>query len=423
MSDAAMSIAVSALRAQSSNLSIISTNLANSSTVGYKELTTNFKTLVTNPYSSSSLNTGGVVVSSIQHVDLQGLIESSSTSTNMAIDGNGYFVVTNAADSNSFYYTRTGSFSTDEEGYLVNENGYYLQGWPVDSDGNLVNGSGSVSSLEAINLNSISGAAQATSTIEMVANLPADAAVGDSFTTSSEIYDSLGVSHTIEYTWEKTDSNEWELSVSNPTLGSDPTDESGTLTGSPITITFDSDGNLDTTTPDPVALSITGWETGATDSTITLDLGTAGRTDGLSQFSSEDGDPQVSVTSVNQDGLQFGDLASVSIQSDGLVIATFDNGMSRTVYQIPLASFNNPNGLQLVSGNAYLATVESGTYTLNMPGYGGTGAISGSALEASTVTTSEELTDMIVAQQAYSAASQVISTSQDMFDALIGSVR
>lgn len=423
MSDAAMSIAVSALRAQSSNLSIISTNLANSSTVGYKELTTNFKTLVTNPYSSSSLNTGGVVVSSIQHVDLQGLIESSNTSTNMAIDGNGYFVVTNTADGNSFYYTRTGSFSTNDDGYLVNENGYFLQGWPVDSDGNLVNGSGSVSSLETINLNSISGAAQATSTIDLVANLPADAAVGDTFTTSSEIYDSLGVSHTIEYTWEKTGSNAWELSVSNPTLGSDPTDESGTLTGSPITITFDSDGNLDTTNPDPVTLSITAWETGASDSTITLGLGTSGRTDGLSQFSSEDGDPQVSVTSVNQDGLQFGDLASVSIQADGLVIATFDNGMSRTVYQIPLASFNNPNGLQLVSGNAYLATVDSGTYTLNMPGYGGTGAISGSALEASTVTTSEELTDMIVAQQAYSAASQVISTSQDMFDALIGSVR
>jgi flagellar hook protein FlgE len=423
MSDAAMSIAVSALRAQSSNLSIISTNLANASTVGYKELTTNFKTLVTNPYSSSSLNTGGVVVSSIQHVDLQGLIESSSTSTNMAIDGNGYFVVTNAADSNSFYYTRTGSFSTDDDGYLVNENGYYLQGWPVDSDGNLINGSGSVSSLETINLNSISGAAQATSTIEMVANLPADAVVGNTFTTSSEIYDSLGVSHTIEYTWEKTASNEWELSVSNPTLGSDPTNESGTLAGSPITITFDSDGNLDSTNPDPVTLSITAWETGASDSTITLGLGTSGRTDGLSQFSSEDGDPQVSVTSVSQDGLQFGDLASVSIRSDGLVIATFDNGMSRTVYQIPLASFNNPNGLQLVSGNAYLATVDSGTYTLNMPGYGGTGAISGSALEASTVTTSEELTDMIVAQQAYSAASQVISTSQDMFDALIGSVR
>jgi flagellar hook protein FlgE len=286
-----------------------------------------------------------------------------------------------------------------------------------------VNGNGSVSSLETINLNSISGAAQATSTIEMVANLPADAVVGNTFTTSSEIYDSLGVSHTIEYTWEKTAANEWTLAVSGPTLGSDSSVTSGALTGSPIAITFDSDGNLATTSPDPVSLSITGWTTGASDSAITLDLGTAGRTDGLGQFASEDGIPQVSVTSVNQNGLQFGELASVSIQSNGQIIATFNNGMSRPVYQIPLASFNNSNGLQLVSGNAYLATVDSGTYTLNVPGYGGTGAISGSSLEASTVTTSEELTDMIVAQQAYSAASQVISTSQDMFDALISSVR
>jgi flagellar hook protein FlgE len=423
MSDAAMSIAVSALRAQSSNLSIISTNLANASTVGYKELTTNFKTLITNPYSSSSLNTGGVVVSSIQHVDLQGLIESSSSATNMAIDGTGFFVVTKTTDTNSFYYTRVGSFTPDADGYLWNENGYYLQGWPVNSDGSLVNGNGSVSSLETINLNSISGAAQATSTIEMVANLPADAVVGNTFTTSSEIYDSLGVSHTIEYTWEKTAANEWTLAVSGPTLGSDSSVTSGALTGSPIAITFDSDGNLATTSPDPVSLSITGWTTGASDSAITLDLGTAGRTDGLGQFASEDGIPQVSVTSVNQNGLQFGELASVSIQSNGQIIATFNNGMSRPVYQIPLASFNNSNGLQLVSGNAYLATVDSGTYTLNVPGYGGTGAISGSSLEASTVTTSEELTDMIVAQQAYSAASQVISTSQDMFDALISSVR
>jgi flagellar hook protein FlgE len=160
--------------------------------------------------------------------------------------------------------------------------------------------------------------------------------------------------------------------VSNPTLGSDATDESGTLTGSPITITFDSDGNLDSTNPDPVTLSITGWETGASDSTITLDLGTAGRTDGLSQFSSEDGDPQVSVTSVNQDGLQFGDLASVSIQSGGLVIATFDNGMSRT-------SIRSARLLQQSERAAtgqrqrLLATVESGTYRSTCRGTAGPG--------------------------------------------------
>lgn len=410
--NAAMYIAVSGLNAQSANLAMISTNLANASTVGYKEVSANFSTLITDPYGASGLTSAGVTVSSIHYVDLQGLIESSDTSTNLAIDGNGFFVVAASPDSNAFYYTRAGTFDTDDDGYLVNANGYYLQGWPVDSDGNLMVGSGSVSSLETINLNTISGAAQATTNVEFVMNLPSDAAVGDTFTNSSEIFDSLGTSHTLEYTWEKTAAGEWSLNV---------TSDDGTVSsGGTYTITFDSDGNLDTVSG--TDMTITGWSSGASDSDITFDFGTSGRTDGLGQFDSEEDTPQISVTSVSQDGLQFGELSSVSIDSSGLVIATFDNGMSRPVYQIPLATFNNPNGLQEVSGNAYVATVASGDYTLNIPGYGGSGLIAGSSLEASTVTTSEELTDMIVAQQAYSAAAQVISTSQDMFDALIRSV-
>ena len=411
--NAAMYIAVSALRAQSANLSMISTNLANSSTVGYKEVTANFSTLVTDPYGSNTLTTAGVTVNSVKSVDLQGLIESSDISTYMAIDGNGFFVVTANADSNEFYYTRAGTFDTDEDGYLVNANGYYLQGWPVDSDGNLLAGSGSVSSLETINLNSINGAAEATETIEMVANLPADAAVGDIFTTSSEIYDAVGTSHTLTYTWEKTGTNTWTMDVAS---------DDGTISaGGSYTFTF-ADGTLDTMTPATADLTITGWSSGASDSTITFDFGTVGRTDGLSSFDSEADTPQVSVTSISQDGLQYGELASVAIDTNGLVTATFDNGMSVAVFQIPLATFNNPNGLTEISGNAYVATVDSGDYTLNVPGYGGAGTITGSSVEASTVTTSEELTDMIVAQQAYSAASQVISTSQDMFDALIQAV-
>ncbi|MCG8512217.1 MAG: flagellar hook protein FlgE [Rhodospirillales bacterium] len=413
-SNAAMSIAVSALNAQSANLSIISTNLANGSTVGYKELESYFQTLVTDPYSSSSLKTGGVTVSSVQYVDLQGLIEDADISTYMAIDGNGFFVVTSTADgSGGTYYTRAGSFSENRDGYLVNKNGYYLQGWPVDSDGNLVDGSASSSSLETINLNSVSGAAEATENIEMVANLPSDAAIGDTFTTSSEIYDSLGNGHTLEYTWEKTGAGAWEVGIS--------TDDAGaTLTGSPISITFDGDGNLDSVSSTDIA--ITGWSSGANDSAISFDFGTIGSTNGLRQFASDDSTPKVSVNSVTQDGLEYGEVAGVSINDDGLVVASYNNGMSRAIYQIPVATFNDPNDLQLVSGNAYLETVESGDSTLNVPGYGGAGSIDGSALEASTVSTSEELTDMIVAQQAYSSASQVISTSQDMFDALMNAV-
>lgn len=419
--NSALSIAISALHAQSYNLSLISTNLANANTVGYKDVEANFKTLITDAYSANSKGTGGVLVSTVQRVDAQGVTETAGTATYMAIDGNGFFVVATDSASDVMYYTRAGTFSPDSNGYLVNENGYYLQGWPVDADGNLDAGNnGSASGLEAVNVNSVTGSADATDNIEIDANLPADAAVGDIFTTASEIYDSLGVSHTITYSWHKTATNEWELTVSDPVMTSDSSITTGAMAGTPVTIEFDGNGNLISTVPDPVALTVTGWTTGATDSAVNLDLSDQGQ---LSQMASGEDNPQVSWTSVTQDGLEFGNLSGVYISDGGLVVATFDNGTSRPIYQIPLATFNNPNGLGAISGNAYVATIESGNYTLNTPGFGAAGTVSGYAVESSTVSTSDELTSMIIAQQAYSAAAQVISTDTDMFDALMSATR
>lgn len=419
--NSALSIAISALHAQSYNLSLISTNLANANTVGYKDVEANFKTLITDAYSANSKGTGGVLVSTVQRVDAQGVTETAGTATYMAIDGNGFFVVATDSASDVMYYTRAGTFSPDSNGYLVNENGYYLQGWPVDADGNLDAGNnGSASGLEAVNVNSVTGSADATDNIEIDANLPADAAVGDIFTTASEIYDSLGVSHTITYSWHKTATNEWELTVSDPVMTSDSSITTGAMAGTPVTIQFDGNGNLISTVPDPVALTVTGWTTGATDSAVNLDLSDQGQ---LSQMASGEDNPQVSWTSVTQDGLEFGNLSGVYISDGGLVVATFDNGTSRPIYQIPLATFNNPNGLGAISGNAYVATIESGNYTLNTPGFGAAGTVSGYAVESSTVSTSDELTSMIIAQQAYSAAAQVISTDTDMFDALMSATR
>jgi flagellar hook protein FlgE len=296
---------------------------------------------------------------------------------------------------------------------------------PVDAEGEYTAGNnGAVSSLEPINLNSVAGSAEATENVGIVANLRAEAAIGDGYTTSSEIFDSLGVSHTLDYTWEKTGENQWELSYSDPVLSSDTTQTTGTIAGGPVDIVFNDDGSLASTNPDPIDMSITGWTTGAADSVITYDLGSVDGTDGLSQFAGDNGDdPTVSITSVSQDGLRFGEFEQAYVGEDGMVIAVFDNGQNRPIYQIPLADFNNPNGLQGFSNNIYAMTVESGDYTLNVPGYGGVGQIQGYALESSTVDTSEELTDMIIAQQAYSAASQVISTSKDMFDDLMGATR
>lgn len=419
----ALSSAVSALKAQSQALAIISDNLANSSTTGYKASTSSFSTLVTEQNTGTSYASGGVFASSRQNVGQQGLIESTSIATDLAIDGDGMFVVTYGTDGREYFFTRNGEFSIDSDGYLCNGN-YYLQGWPTDSDGNVIGGNtNSTTSLEDIDVNSFAGYASPTTTEKIVANLPADAGTGDTFTSSMEVFDSLGVSHTVEIGWEKTASNEWTLTASDPTLSSDSTVTSGSLSGSPITITFDTDGAVASISPSPATLTITGWTTGASDSAVTLDLGDVGSTNRLTQYASNDDAPSVEVTSITPDGYEYGTLTGVEIEDDGTVVASYDNGYTRAIYKIPLATFGNVDGLAALSDGVYSQTTASGTYTLQIAGHGTAGVIQGSALETSTVDTSTELTQMIIAQQAYSAASTVVSTARDMFDTLMSSVR
>jgi flagellar hook protein FlgE len=409
-----------ALQAQSAALSLISTNLANTQTTAYKTTDASFKTLVTNPTAGESSGSG-VLITPTSNVAAQGLLTSTSNSTDLAIDGDGFFVVESSVEDGEIYYTRAGDFGIDADGYMVNSNGYYLMGWPVDSDGNsTAANNGAISGLEAINLNSVLGSAESTENIAINATLPANADVGDSFTTSSEVFDSLGVSHTIEYEWTKTTTNEWTLNISDPVDSDDTSVTTGTTAnGGPYTITFDGDGSLSSIAPSDVEITITGWSTGASDSTIAFDLGTAGEIDGLSQYSNDSETISVAVNTVTQDGLAYGEYTGAYVDEEGMVVAVFDNGQSRPIYQIPLADFSNPNGLEAHTGNAYRATTESGIYILNAAGTSGTGSIIGYSLEASTVDTATELANMIVAQQAYTSASQVISASNDMFDTLI----
>jgi flagellar hook protein FlgE len=194
-------------------------------------------------------------------------------------------------------------------------------------------------------------------------------------------------------------------------------------------VTFNSTGSLNEITDNlgnPVTsptISITGWSDGAADSTITLSMGTAGGTDGVTQYSSGSSSPAIDVKTMTNDGFAYGRLKSVSIGTDGTVTAKFDNGQSVPIYKIPIATFGNADGLQAESDNVYQESESSGSYTLHQAGTGGAGKIDGSSLESSTTDTSTELSLMIVAQQAYSAASQIISTSKSMFDDLIQAAR
>lgn len=411
--------AVSALSAQSQAISTVSDNLANSSTYGYKTTTTSFEDLVTAGSATSS--DGGVLAQNRSNMTQQGLLTSTGTSTDIAISGSGFFAVKQGLSGTETLYTRDGEFSVDSAGYLEND-GNYLLGWATDASGNVVGNNESASALEAINTQAEGSTATATSKISIAANLPSDAAVGATYTSSTEIYDSLGTGSDAEITWTKTASNTWTASFADPTLASDSATTSGTVaSGSPVTIKFNSDGTLASATP--TTLSISGWTDGAADSSITLDLGTAGKADGLTQYATGATTPSVDVESITQDGLAYGTLSGITIGTGGAVVASYSNGQTKTIAKIAVATFNCADGLSAQSGNDYAATLASGTATFQVSGGGAAGTVEGGELESSTTNTSQEFSTMISAQQAYSAAAQVMTTVNSMFQTLITDLR
>lgn len=426
----AMNSAVTALKSQSTALAIISDNLSNSSTTGYKANSTSFKTLVTQSYSSTTYASGGVSASVRQNIASQGVISGTSNSTDLALDGNGFFVVTYGVNGEETLFTRNGEFEIDSSGYMCLGN-YYLQGWETDADGNVVAGStNSASTLQDINVNRFAGTAEATSAQVIKANLPADAATGDVVSATMEVFDALGVSHTVTMNYEKTGANTWELSLSDPVLSSDPTGgASGTIDGGPFTLTF-ADGLLTgitdgTGTATDLEFGITDFTTGASDiAAISMDIGQIdGGTGTLTQYASNSDEPDISITSITGDGVEYGSLSSIEIDDTGILWAHFDNGQEIAIYKVAVADFTNANGLEVTNGGIYRQTSASGDFTLHEAGEDGIATITASALETSTVDTSDEFTRMIAAQQAYSAASQVISTCSDMFDDLMAAVR
>src|SRR5439155_12733273 len=288
--------------------------------------------------------------------------------------------------------------------------------------GNVIGGA-SAGNLEPIDTSIVQTNGSATTTTTFSANLPADAAVGDTFTTSMSAYDSLGTSSSIQVTWEKTADNTWSASFGQPTLSSDSPTTTAAAPTTRVSVPFNSSGSLASTDPSPATLAITGWTTGAADSTITLDLGTVGGTDGLTQYASGLTTPAVNITRIESDGLSFGKLSNISVGDSGTVNATYSNGQTIAIYKIPVATFAAPDELDAQSNGLYSATASSGTAALQESGTNGAGTVYGSELESSTTDTNEQFSSMISAQQAYSAASQVITAVNKMFDTLISAVR
>jgi flagellar hook protein FlgE len=415
----AMFSGVSGLNAQSQSLAMVSDNISNVNTVGYKTSKAYFSDLVTGQ-TTNSYSAGGVRSTPLYNVDRQGLVQASANDTDMAISGQGFFVVTQTPTPTANdvrYYTRAGSFQPDAQGYLRTPVGYYLQGWATDAAGVPTAANPSdITTLNPVRINTVSGSARSTTSIQLGLNLPASAAALDTETTQMQVYDSLGVVHDVTFTWTKTAANSWTVTAA--AAGSTAVEEGtvGSATPWSVNIVFNGDGTPASfdgaaTPPD---LAISGWTSGANDSVVTVDLGTQNTANGITQFSSS-----YSTTFINQDGAQFGNYYGVSVDENGIITALFDNGQSLKIYKVPVATFSNPDGLTGRSGTLYMESAESGGVVLRDAGTANAGKLVPSALEASTTDLASEFTTMIITQQAYSASAKVITTADDMLTELM----
>lgn len=432
----AMFSGVTGLAAQSQALGMISDNISNVNTIGYKGTVARFSTLVTEAASTTHYSPGGVRSSPYQKIDRQGLLQGSASSTDIAIVGNGFFVVNEdpiPGIGDNYLFTRAGNFTIDQNGYLLS-NGYYLQGWRLDTLGNLPPNTSVLSSLETVNVSNLTGAARQTTNIELAVNLPGatSSVVGDSYSTTVTVYDKQGGKHDLTYTWTKTAVNEWRIDAELTSGASFADTDTGAAVLNPSvtlgTITFNADGTLGGVTGQAPYGTASGGTlqfyvdydgSAATTSTadrqlITLDLGTIGFGDGMTQY----GGPYYP-SIIEQDGLTFGAFTGIMIDENGIVTALFDNGQRRNIFQLPIATFRNPNGLEARNGNVYLQTERSGDPLLLAANTGGAGEVAPNSLESSTVDLAEEFTNMIITQRAYSASAKIITTADEMLEELI----
>jgi flagellar hook protein FlgE len=416
----AMFSGVSGLNAQSQALGMISDNISNVNTVGYKTAHASFSTLVTGQ-SSGNYAPGGVRSSPVYGIDRQGLLQSSANNTDMAISGGGFFILAEqdmptAADTR--FYSRAGQFAADSEGFLKSPSGHYLQGWRTDLAGTPITPNTSlVTGLESIRVNSVSGSASPSTTVDLGLNLPASATTGATQSTNVTVFDSLGVSNTVTLTWTKQAlANNWTVTAAAPNATGIEEGAVGSATPFSVDVIFNGDGtpaSFDGAATPP-ALALSGWSSGANDSVLSINMGTAGVADGITQFSST-----YTVGFINQNGTQFGNFFGVKVDEAGIVTALFDNGETQRIYKIPIATFPNPNGLDTRTGTAFTQSERSGDFFLRSAGEANAGTISPASLEASTSDLAEEFTSLIITQRAYAASTKIIQTADEMLDELI----
>src|SRR5262245_14228867 len=418
----AMYAAVSGLGAQSTKLGAISDNIANTSTTGYKRVEVEFASLVTEQVSQRSYSAGGVAGNVRRRVDAQGILQATGSSTDIAINGDGFFVVSDAQNANPQQdlttLTRAGSFTADDQGFLRNAAGYYLMGFALNPDGTTVNPNparDALADVEPVNVAGINFTGAPTTEITFAGNLPAqlaDGTPGSPISTQIQYFTELGNSGTLTLQWTPSSdgvANHWNLQIFDSETGGGTTaiyddivtfNDTGAAAGSPSAIPGVAGGVL--------PLTVNGGLQG-----LNLDIGDVNDASGVTQFAGE-----YVPTKINKNGALFGVVSRVEISEDGIITAIFNNGVRRPIYQIPIAVVQNPNGLSPRDGTAFDQSRDSGALYLWDAGVGPAGKTAGNSLERSNVDIAQELTNMIETQRTYSTNAKVIQTSDEMLSEL-----
>ena len=431
----AMNSAISGLTAQSDAFGDISDNVANSQTVGFKRVDTSFVDFLTT--STASRNDPGSVVARPNYVnDVQGTITQTDSPLNLAIAGQGLFAVSQQIGqvlgkptfNPQQFYSRSGDFSLNSQGYLVNSAGQYLNGWKPDP----LTGGINQNALAPIQVTQTALNPVPTSTVDLSANLPATPAAGTAtaaapISSDITVYDALGTAHTVTLGWSQNTVNDWTVSVTapdavNPAIGTANVQFGPQASGNagPAGTIGQIGSGTANVVPNGYSAGVAATmsmliDFGSGPRAVTLNVGTYGGSSGVTQYA---GTSYV-LQGLSQDGVPPGNYAGVTTQANGNVVVNYNNGQTRTIAQIPLVTFNAPNALQRQNGQSFTATTASGNPLAEQVNTNGAGGLVTSSVESSNVDIATEFSKLIVAQQAYSANTKVVTTANDMLQSTI----
>lgn len=418
-----LNASVAGLSANASRLATISDNIANASTFGYKRAVTDFHSMVIEN-SRGSYSAGGVRTTATRLIDERGSLVSTSNPTDLAVRGRGMLPVTPAASvqvengTNPLLLGTTGSFRPDDKGYLTSPGGLVLMGWPANPDGTFGTfPRDSAEGLEPVLINSNQFAGEATTRMEIALNLPATETEagnsGDQEVLSLEYYDNLGKSATMNVSFVPTvpasgTSNEWTMTISDSA-------SAGAVVGEYV-VQFDDTRGAGGTIQSVTTLSggtydpATGFlSMNVAGGPLEIGIGVIGTSYGVTQLSDA-----FTPVSISKNGTSVGSLTGIEVDPNGFVRASFDTGINRVLYQVPLVDVSNVNGLETQDQQSYRVTPDSGTFFLWDAGDGPTGDIVGYAREESATDVAGELTQLIQTQRAYSSNAKVIQTVDEM---------